>query len=1787
MKISQSLLLFAPLFFSSCLHAQDYTIQLKSGAVHLQPNIRKSVVDSFNSKSARFRQKTFAIVQFESLPTEATRKMLSANGIDLLEYIPNNAYTVTITGSPSSAILEQVKARSIFQPLPEQKMEERLASGIYPSSAVKVAGTIDVWISYAKSFSPQEVISNVRQLNMDILSTQYQAYRLLSIRVASSRLRELAALPFVEYVQGAPGEDQPLNFNSRVGTRANVLNASVANGGKGLNGEGVTVGIGDNADVQTHVDFTGRLINRSSQALTSAHGYHTTGTMAGAGNVNELWRGYAPKATIVSQSFSGIFLNAPAYVNDYGMVVTNNSYGDNIDCGYMGTYDLYSRLLDQMAFDLPNLVNVFAAGNSGGSTCGSFLPGYHTVLGGYQSAKNVICVGATDDAGVLAGFSSRGPLSDGRLKPDIMAMGAGVASTGPNNSYFYGNGTSMACPAVTGGVALLYQRYRQLNGGSNPKNGLMKALICNGGADKGTVGPDFKYGFGWMNLLRSVDMLENNHYFISSCANSSTNSHTISVPANTAQLKVMLYWNDPAASPLSAKTLVNDLDLEINDGSLSTIRPNVLDTANANLPNAATTGADHINNMEQVVINNPPAGNYTIRIKGTAITQNPSQEYFVVYDPIPVQLKITTPIGGDDLVPSTGPTDQIKIDWEAYGYSSGTVTLEFSPDGGATWSTVATGIDINSLMYRWAVPNVATANGLVRITKEGTGETNTSNPFTIVGQPAVSLATVQCEGYININWGAIAGATDYEIMMLQGDEMKPVTTTTGTSYIFSGLSKDSIYWVTVRARINGQPGRRAVAISRQPSNGTCTGTISDNDLKVDAIIAPVSGRKFTSTQLNASTAVTVRVKNLDDAPVNNFDLKYSINGGPFITETVATTIAAEGTYTYTFNTTTDLSAAGNYKLVAVVKNSTPDPVEANDTAYALVRHADNQPLNLNSYFVDNVETATPATYERDTVALDGLERYDFSRTTPYGRLRTFVNSGIAYSGTKALTLDANRYYTAGNTNYLYGTYNLTNYSVSANDIRLDFRFANHGQIFNANNKVWIRGNDASPWVEAYDLNSNQLDPGNYKKTASIEVSDLLASNAQTLSPSFQVRWGQWGFIAATDPLNANGYSFDDIRVYQVFNDMQMLSIDAPITSSCGLTNNSGIKVTVRNSSNAVINNVPVKYRVNNGAWVSELIPSIAANSTMQYSFTTGADLSQVNTYSIQAIVDLNSDSFHENDTTSTTIVNSPVITIFPYLQNFESGNGNWYEAGTNSSWQYGTPTSTKINRAASGAKAWKTRLQGNYNDLEESYLYSPCFDLTGMANPTLSFSLAVDLEDCGASLCDGAWVEYSSDGINWTQLGAYAQGTNWYNKSASQLWSVSDYTRWHVATIPLPTGFNRLRLRFVMASDPAANREGVAVDDIHIYNNASDIYDGATMTAPVTQTVSGNNWIDFTSGGKLVASLLPNNQGLGATDVQAYINTAPVRYTSSQYYLDRSITIKPANSPADSVTVRFYFLDKESDSLIAAKGCATCTKPTTAYDLGISKYSDPDPTFENGTITDNQQGLWNFIAPTSVAKVPFDKGYYAEFRVKDFSEFWLNNGGMDKSNPLPVKLLDLTARKVNNNDVQIEWKLAQETAVKQYEVEMARGNADLQAGHFVKIAELPSLGDVTSSRTYSFTDLEPDKFGPRYYRLKVVNLDGSFTYSPIRPVTFGDAVLWHVYPNPSTGLFNLVYQLGNNEQLYARIVDAKGSLVQEYRKTANGFPQKLNIDLSNRPKGVYLMQVQSPGTKQSFKLYKL
>ena len=91
-------------------------------------------------------------------------------------------------------------------------------------------------------------------------------------------------------------------------------------------------------------------------------------------------------------------------------------------------------------------------------------------------------------------------------------------------------------------------------------------------------------------------------------------THSITIPANAAQLKVMLYWHDPPASLLSSQTLVNDLDLTVQTPASLTVLPKILDTIPSHVTNTSTEGPDHINNIEQVVINNPLAGAYSIKV---------------------------------------------------------------------------------------------------------------------------------------------------------------------------------------------------------------------------------------------------------------------------------------------------------------------------------------------------------------------------------------------------------------------------------------------------------------------------------------------------------------------------------------------------------------------------------------------------------------------------------------------------------------------------------------------------------------------------------------------------------------------------------------------------------------------------------------------------------------------------------------------------------------------------------------------------------------------------------------------------------------------------------------------------------------------------------------------------------------------------------------------------------------------------------------------------------------------
>ncbi|RYD93632.1 MAG: hypothetical protein EOP50_10825, partial [Sphingobacteriales bacterium] len=549
-----------------------------------------------------------------------------------------------------------------------------------------------------------------------------------------------------------------------------------------------------------------------------------TGTAAGKGIMDPKARGMAPDARVLGHLFEVAWLQTKTMSEDYNMNLTNNSYASVVnDCSFAGIYDPYANMLDELSLSHPQVQHVFAAGNDGLLTCNGFAPGYATVAGGYQPAKNIITVGGVEKNYALAGKSARGPVRDGRLKPEIVTNGWQMYSCTADDQYVTINGTSMAAPGVTGGLALLTEQYRLSHAGETPRGDLLKAILLNGAVDLGNPGPDFLFGFGMMNVFRSAAMLKAGNFIADSVANNDSKTHALTLPAGLSKLKLMLYWHDAPGSPTAATALIDNLDLELTTPTGTLHRPLVLDPSTSGADDVATEGTDNLNNVEQIVINNPPAGAYSILVKGSAVPSG-SRRYVIAYDLVEEGLELKFP---SPLTPIASG-DSIQIYWDA---SEGTdpFTIEFSDNNGGSWITIASNVPADRRHQFWYVPAVTTHQAMVRVSRNG--QQSASGAFLIGPQPRPVLDANQCPGYIAISWPPDPGVTSWEVMRKAGDDMRVVAATNINSYVFSGLSPDSTYYVAVRPLINGGAGFRSKAIRRKPSDGNCLGAISDGDLR--------------------------------------------------------------------------------------------------------------------------------------------------------------------------------------------------------------------------------------------------------------------------------------------------------------------------------------------------------------------------------------------------------------------------------------------------------------------------------------------------------------------------------------------------------------------------------------------------------------------------------------------------------------------------------------------------------------------------------------------------------------------------------------------------------------------------------------------------------------------------------------------------------------------------------------------------------------------------------------------
>ncbi len=199
------------------------------------------------------------------------------------------------------------------------------------------------------------------------------------------------------------------------------------------------------------------------------------------------------------------------------------------------------------------------------------------------------------------------------------------------------------------------------------------------------------------------------------------------------------------------------------------------------------------------------------------------------------------------------------------------------------------------------------------------------------------------------------------------------------------------------------------------------------------------------------------------------------------------------------------------------------------------------------------------------------------------------------------------------------------------------------------------------------------------------------------------------------------------------------------------------------------------------------------------------------------------------DTISKEIYILPKVASYPYIQDFETTTHGWIVEGANASWQQGKPAGITINIAASGEQVLMTNLDSTYPTNENSWVNTPCFDISSLENPVLSLKTwyATDVD------FDGAVIQASvDDGQNWEVLGSLEEGIAWYNsnsivgnpggQSSSALGWTGTSTGWQNAKFSLDqfTEVTCIRFRVAFASNadntPGKIFDGFAFDDFRI-----------------------------------------------------------------------------------------------------------------------------------------------------------------------------------------------------------------------------------------------------------------------------------------------------------------------------------------------------------------------------------
>ncbi len=198
-----------------------------------------------------------------------------------------------------------------------------------------------------------------------------------------------------------------------------------------------------------------------------------------------------------------------------------------------------------------------------------------------------------------------------------------------------------------------------------------------------------------------------------------------------------------------------------------------------------------------------------------------------------------------------------------------------------------------------------------------------------------------------------------------------------------------------------------------------------------------------------------------------------------------------------------------------------------------------------------------------------------------------------------------------------------------------------------------------------------------------------------------------------------------------------------------------------------------------------------------------------------------------------------------------------------------------------------------------------------------------------------------------------------------------------------------------------------------------------------------------------------------------------------------------------------------------------------------------------------------------------------------FGVIYFTLGSTTAMNVLPVELTSFQAVQ-QNEQVLLKWETASERNTSHFSIERSTNDTD-----FIEIGTVQGRGDAVISRQYTFKDISPEN-GVSYYRLKIIDHDGTFEYSNIEVVKFESEPVIQLFPNPVEKTIQLEGFDSDLKNVQLEIYDRNGKLIFSNNASINDGQLQISTEIANiQHPGMYLLRVIGQGQSHNFKFIKI